>query len=91
MSIRRSSRVFTISFPEDLARQVDQVAKDECRNLSELFREAFRTYRRERIRERLRDDLEYAGARNRQGFRARDVEDLVNAARGEQRSRKAQK
>lgn len=44
----RSSRVFTISFPEELAKQVVTVAEEENRNLSELFREAFRTYQMER-------------------------------------------
>jgi predicted transcriptional regulator len=43
-----ASRVFTISFPEDLAQQVEQVAREESRNISELFREAFRTYRVQR-------------------------------------------
>ena len=46
MSTRtRSSRVFTISFPDALAREVEQVAKKESRNISELFREAFRAYK----------------------------------------------
>lgn len=45
----RTSRVFTISFPSDLARQVETLAKEKSRNLSELFREAFRVYRIERI------------------------------------------
>ena len=34
----RSSRVFTISFPEELAKQVVAVADEESRNISELFR-----------------------------------------------------
>jgi predicted transcriptional regulator len=46
MSTRtRTSRVFTISFPDALAREVEQVAKKESRNISELFREAFRAYK----------------------------------------------
>jgi metal-responsive CopG/Arc/MetJ family transcriptional regulator len=49
----RASRVFTISFPEGLAKQVVAVADEESRNLSELFREAFRTYQMERIQRRL--------------------------------------
>jgi metal-responsive CopG/Arc/MetJ family transcriptional regulator len=48
----RASRVFTISFPEELANQVVAVAHEESRNLSELFREAFRTYQMERIQRR---------------------------------------
>jgi len=49
----RASRVFTISFPEELAKQVVAVAEEENRNLSELFREAFRTYKVERVRRKL--------------------------------------
>jgi metal-responsive CopG/Arc/MetJ family transcriptional regulator len=49
----RASRVFTISFPEELAKEVVTVAHEESRNLSELFREAFRTYKVERLQRRL--------------------------------------
>ena len=53
LSRSRTSRVFTISFPEDLATQVEEVARQESRNISELFREAFRTYRLERMQRKL--------------------------------------
>ena len=46
----RTSRTFTISFPPELAEQVERLAAKESRTTSELFREAFRTYRAERIR-----------------------------------------
>jgi metal-responsive CopG/Arc/MetJ family transcriptional regulator len=85
---QRSSRVFTISFPEDLARQVDEVAKEESRNFSELFREAFRTYRMERVRRRLQADLEYARTRNPKGYREDDVERLVDEVRAEMHTKK---
>jgi metal-responsive CopG/Arc/MetJ family transcriptional regulator len=49
----RASRIFTISFPEELANQVVAVAHEENRNLSELFREAFRTYQMERVQRKL--------------------------------------
>jgi len=78
----RSSRVFTISFPEDLAKQVDAVAKEESRNFSELFREAFRTYRMERVRRRLQADREYAHTRNPKGYTEADVERLLDEERG---------
>ena len=85
---QRSSRVFTISFPEDLAKQVDEVAREESRNLSELFREAFRTYRMERVRRRLQADLEYARTRNPKGYRKDDVERLVDALRAKMHAKK---
>jgi len=86
--VRRQSRVFTISFPEDLARQVDQYAKEESRNISELFREAFRAYRAERIRRRFEDDWEYARQRNTHGYTPDDVERLVHEVRAEREKEK---
>ena len=81
---KRQSRVFTISFPEDLAQQVDQVAKQESRNISELFREAFRSYRMEKIRKRMDEDLKYAKQRNVHGYTSDDVERLVDEVRAEE-------
>ncbi|MBZ5521742.1 MAG: ribbon-helix-helix protein, CopG family [Acidobacteriia bacterium] len=84
---KRQSRVFTISFSEDLARQVDQVAREESRNLSELFREAFRTYRLERVRRRLQTNLGYGRTRNPQGYAKDEVENLVDELRASGRSK----
>jgi metal-responsive CopG/Arc/MetJ family transcriptional regulator len=60
----RASRIFTISFPEELAKQVVAVADEESRNLSELFREAFRTYQMERMQRRLLATRRIAAERN---------------------------
>lgn len=35
---------FTITVPDNMAKQIEQVCTDEGRNRSELFREAFRLY-----------------------------------------------
>ena len=35
---------FTITVPDSMASQIEQVCRDEGRNRSELFREAFRVY-----------------------------------------------
>jgi metal-responsive CopG/Arc/MetJ family transcriptional regulator len=76
----RRSRVFTISFPEDLARQVDQVARRESRNISELFREAFRIYRLEGVHRRL--ERARAAARLREPHPEQtDVERFVDEVR----------
>lgn len=40
----RGSRVFTVSFPPELASLVDHIARRESRTTSELLREAFRHY-----------------------------------------------
>jgi hypothetical protein len=71
-----------------LAKQVDEVAKEESRNLSELFREAFRTYRMERVRRRLQADLEYARTRNPKGYTEDDVERLVDEVRAKMHAKK---
>ena len=67
-SASRTSRVFTISFPEELAREVVAIADKESRNISELFREAFRTYQMERTqRRRMATRRIAAERRSRQG------------------------
>jgi metal-responsive CopG/Arc/MetJ family transcriptional regulator len=85
MSISRSraSRVFTISFPEDLAQQVEAVAQEESRNISELFRETFRRYQLDRLHRSL--DVGRAEARARGGDRytENDIEQLVHEVRVE--------
>ena len=83
----RSSRVFTISFPEPLAKQVIAVAKKEDRNISELFREAFRSYDIERIHRKLERFRAEAAARGPVKYTEDDVEMLVHEVRAEQRAR----
>jgi metal-responsive CopG/Arc/MetJ family transcriptional regulator len=79
----RTSRVFTISFPEDLAAQVEKLAKQESRNISELFREAFRAYRVERMQRRLSATRATAAARSAPRYTEEDVEQLVDEIRTE--------
>jgi metal-responsive CopG/Arc/MetJ family transcriptional regulator len=83
LSRSRTSRVFTISFPEDLAAQVEQVAKQESRNISELFREAFRTYRLESIRRNLSTTRSAVALRGNATYGEEDIETLVNEIRSE--------
>jgi metal-responsive CopG/Arc/MetJ family transcriptional regulator len=79
----RASRVFTISFPEDLAKQVVAVAVEESRNISELFREAFRSYRMERIHRMLDRARAEAAERGPVPYTVDDVEALVDEIRSE--------
>jgi hypothetical protein len=53
MATRRNSRVFTISFPAPLAKQVEQTARKENRTISELFRESWRAYKFQIYEQRL--------------------------------------
>ena len=79
----RKTRVFSISFPEDLALQVDAVAKAESRTTSELFREAFRGYRMDQMRGRLAEIRADAAKRVAQRYIEDDVEAIVDEIRSE--------
>ena len=81
----RTSRVFTISFPEPLAQQVEQTAREESRNISELFREAFRTYKADKFEKELEALRRTLPPTN---YTADDVEALVHEVRREQRGPK---
>ena len=79
-----TTRTFTISFPPDLAEQVERLAARESRTTSELFREAFRTYRAERIRT-LFDNLHaQVQANGVPSYTEEDIERLVDEDRAEQ-------
>lgn len=82
----RTSRTFTISFPPELAEQVEQTAKAENRTTSELFREAFRRYRTQRAREILRSSQEDFRRKNVKGYTADDVQRLVKESRAAKRA-----
>ena len=77
-------RTFTVSFPAKLAEQVEMTAKAESRTTSELFREAFRTYRAGRLRAILDESNAEARARGHNGYGPEDVERLVDEDRAEQ-------
>jgi len=74
-------RTFTISFPPDLAAQVESLASRESRTTSELFREAFRTYRALQMRKTLRELNELGSTANPGGYKPEDVEQLVHDSR----------
>ena len=58
-ALMRSRRLVTISLPPPLLKEAERVAKEEHRNMSELFREALRFYieTRELRREAAKDAL----------------------------------
>jgi len=88
VSRRRTSRVFTISFPEDLAKQVVAVADEESRNISELFREAFRTYRMARNERKLIAARAEAAKRVSHRYTEADIETIVDEIRSENARRR---
>jgi CopG family transcriptional regulator / antitoxin EndoAI len=44
----RNSKVVSITLPPEMAAEAEQLAKEEKRSMSELMREAFRRYKRQR-------------------------------------------
>jgi hypothetical protein len=81
--MERTTRQFTISLPPDLAEQVTAVAKAESRTISELFREAFRTYRAGRIRALLDASQQVGRQNDHMGYTPDDVEGLIHQTRKE--------
>ena len=80
----RRTRVLTFSLPPEMAEQVRQVMEEEGRTMSELIREALRTYMQEREWNRL---VRYGQRRAReQGITPEEVERLVNEHRAKTQS-----
>ena len=79
----RNSRTFTISFPPELAEQVERVAAVEQRTISELFREVFRQYRSQRALAALDSLVENAQKLGNYGHNSGDVNRLVDEVRSQ--------
>jgi predicted DNA-binding protein len=84
----RKSRVYTISLPPELALRAEALAKRDSRTMSELFREAFRTYSAEQARTTLNELGEYAAGRNPKGYTEADVPRLIKEVRAEKPRRR---
>ena len=80
MPTTRTSRVYTISLPAELAQKAEALAKRDSRTMSELFREAFRTYYAQQARRTLDEIGEYAASRN-PGYTEADVPRLIKEVR----------
>jgi CopG family transcriptional regulator/antitoxin EndoAI len=87
MAAQRTSRVYTISLPPELARKAEALAKRDSRSMSELFREAFRSYYAQDARRTLMELGEYAEARN-PGYSQSDVPRLIQEVRANKPSRR---
>ena len=80
----RISKTYTISLPPDLAAKAEAVAREESRNMSDLFREALRSYSARRIQEAFAEATSYASARNPYGYTESDIPRLIPEVRVEQ-------
>ena len=76
----RTSRVYTISLPAELAQKAEALAKRDSRTMSELFREAFRSYYGQQARRAMEEIGEYAASRN-PGYTEADVPRLIKEVR----------
>ena len=85
---RRKSKVYTISLPPELAQRAEALAQRDSRTMSELFREAFRTYSAKQARTTLSDLGEYAEDRNPRGYAEADVPRLIKEVRSEKPRRR---
>lgn len=85
---QRKSRVFSISFPEGMARQVERLAAEEDRSISEYFRELFRKERLEALKAHSQQVRLYAASRPPSPYKEADVETLVDEVRTELANRR---
>jgi predicted DNA-binding protein len=88
MATARNSRVYTISLPPELALKAEALAKRDSRTMSELFREAFRSYYAQQARRTLEEIGEYAASRN-SAFTEADVPRLIKEVRGKKPGRRS--
>jgi CopG family transcriptional regulator/antitoxin EndoAI len=79
----RKSKVYTISLPPELAQRAEALAQRDSRTMSELFREAFRTYSAQQARRTLDEMGGYAAGRNPKGYTEADVPRLIKEVRAE--------
>jgi CopG family transcriptional regulator/antitoxin EndoAI len=74
----RSTKVVSISLPAEMLTEAEALAQQENRTMSELVREALRSYKRER--EGWRNLLDYGKTKGR-GAGIKNEEDVVRAVR----------
>jgi len=88
MAPSRVSKVYTISLPPELPQKADALAKRDSRTMSELFREAFRTYYAQQAMMSLREIGQYAASRNPRRYTEADVPGLIQEVRQQRRTRR---
>jgi len=89
MASSRLSKVYTISLPPELAKKAEALAKRDSRTMSELFREAFRTYYAQQAKASLQEIGQYGASGNPQRYTEADVPRLIKEVRRQTRSRRA--
>ncbi len=89
----RNSKTYTISLPPELAAKAELLAKHESRSMSELFREAFRSYynQHQQVKDFFEEARAYAATRNPHGYTEADVPRLIREVRAEMDREEAEK
>jgi len=77
--MKRRRVALTVSLPPELARALDELAKDEAKNKSQLFRDMFRAYQQRRAEQEFFELQRYGArqARKKSILTEADVEALV--------------
>lgn len=77
--MKQQRTALTVSLPPDMAKRFEKLAKAEAKNRSQLFRDMFRAYERQRLQEEFLDLQRYGvrEARKRGILTEADVEALV--------------
>lgn len=75
----RTARVISVSLPPDMTQEVQQIAKEERRSVSEVFREALRQYAAGRVLAEARKEGRKAAKKRK--LKTSDVAAIVSAGR----------
>lgn len=79
----RTSKTITISLPPEMAAKAEALAAEEGRTMSELFREAFRTYYGNIVDGWFKELNGYAATRNPHGYTEAEIPRLIKEVRAE--------
>ncbi len=75
----RASKIISLSLPPDMTLEVQEMAKEERRSVSELLREAFRQYAAGKTLQDVRKEAGRASKKNR--IKPESVEQIVREGR----------
>jgi len=75
----RASKIISLSLPPDMTLEVQEMAKEERRSVSELLREAFRQYAAGKALQDVRKEAGRAAKKNR--IKPESVEQIVREGR----------
>ena len=78
-----ASRNISISLPEEMIQQATQLAASEQRTLSELFREAFRSYRTQQLKRMAEGGTQHGQALTQLSFKGQELSRIAKQIRAE--------